>query len=112
MHNRHGDIIKGKYKKELALCGAVSIFDALFTQYAELFPSGIQSYLYVADYNIVYIYIVTQCATELIGSNMNLTKPPVMITLKCSSGYHTTAQQYTRSTLKSMLMHGRGANTN
>ena len=72
MHNQHGDIHKGRYKGELALCGDVSIFDAPFTQYTELFSSGIQSYLYAADYNIVYI--VTQCATERIGRNMHLTK--------------------------------------
>ena len=39
-----------------------------------LFPSGIQSYLYAADYNIAYM--VTQCATERIGRNMTLTKTP------------------------------------
>jgi hypothetical protein len=39
-----------------------------------LFPSGIQSWLYAADYNISYIF--TQCATERIGRNMTLTKTP------------------------------------
>ena len=46
----------------------------LFTQYDTLFPSGIKSYLYSADYNIAHL--VTQCATERIGRNMTLTKSP------------------------------------
>lgn len=74
MHDEHGDVVKGQQKEELALCGDGSIFNVLFTQYDTLFPSGIQSYLYAADYNIAYL--VTQCATERIGRNMTLTKPP------------------------------------
>ena len=74
LYNSDGDAIKGQSKKQLALCGADSIFEALFTRGATLFASGIQDYLHVADYNISYI--TTQCATERIGRNMTLTKPP------------------------------------
>ena len=73
-YDQYGDPIKGEHKKELTLCGEGSIFDALFTGHGSLFPSGIQSYLYAADYNITYL--ITQCATERIGRNMTLSKPP------------------------------------
>jgi hypothetical protein len=74
VYNSDGDAIKKQFKKQLALCGEGSIFEALFTRSDALFPSGIQDYLHVADYNISYI--TTQCATERIGRNMTLTKPP------------------------------------
>ena len=74
VYDENGDRVKGRTKEELALCGDNSIFNVLFTQYDTLFPSGIKSYLYSADYNIAYL--VTQCATERIGRNMTLTKPP------------------------------------
>jgi len=74
VHNADGDVVKGTTKEELALCGDGSIFNVLFTQHDELFPSSITSYLYMADYNISYI--CTQCATERIGRNMTLTKTP------------------------------------
>ena len=61
----------------LPICLALlelTIADLLFTRSDTLFASGIQDYLHVADYNISYI--ITQCATERIGRNMTLTKPP------------------------------------
>ena len=74
LYNSDGDAIKNQFKKQLALCGEGSIFEALFTRSDTLFASGIQDYLHVADYNISYI--TTQCATERIGRNMTLIKPP------------------------------------
>ena len=74
VHTVDGDVIKGETKEELALCGTSSVFEALFTRYDELFPSGIQDSPFVADYQIAYM--TTQCATERIGRNMTLTMPP------------------------------------
>ena len=73
-YNSGGDAIKTQSKGQLALCGQGSIFEALFTRSDTLFPSGIQDYLHIADYNISYT--TTQCAAERIGRNMALTKPP------------------------------------
>ena len=75
LYNSDGDAIKNQFKKQLALCGEGSIFEALFTRSDTLFASGIQDYLHVADYNISYI--TTQCATERIGRNMTLINVPI-----------------------------------
>lgn len=74
VYNDFGDLVKDQFKNELALCGEGSIYQKLFTKHAMLFPSGIQQYLCICDYSIAFI--VTQCATERIGRNMTLTKPP------------------------------------
>ena len=74
VHDDHGDPIKNQTKKVLAICGIGSINHTLFTRYNELFPSGIQSYLVIADYGISFMF--SSCSTERIGRNMTLTKPP------------------------------------
>jgi len=74
VHDNDGNVVKGQTKQVLAMTGEGGIYHALFTQYNDLFPSGIRSYLEALDYNIAFIF--SSCSTERIGRNMTLTKPP------------------------------------